>query len=176
MNFTVAISENHCTKGIISAKILERVAISSSRRSSQPRYQSQVSCGLALTSVFFTAEPPEKPWVLVKWEPKNMEQDINSSCYRHLCELIGVQGDLHHSVNSLWVCDWLVIGYSGKRQYSALGLSMDSRPKSSLILLAGLTWSSCLTSQYLFSHLYIMRMVIIKPTSGMLVSSWNELI
>ena len=48
MNFTVAISKNHSTKGIISAKILERVAISSSRRSSQPRYQSQVSCGLGI--------------------------------------------------------------------------------------------------------------------------------
>ena len=44
--------------GILQARILECVAISSSRGSSQPRDQTYVS---ALTSRFFTTEPPGKP-------------------------------------------------------------------------------------------------------------------
>ena len=44
--------------GILQARILEWVAISSSRRSSQPRDQTHISC---IAGRFFITEPPEKP-------------------------------------------------------------------------------------------------------------------
>jgi len=44
--------------GISQARLLEWVAISFSRGSSQPRDQTCVSC---IAGGFFTAEPPEKP-------------------------------------------------------------------------------------------------------------------
>ena len=45
--------------GILQARILEWVAISSSRESSQPRDQTQVSpVSPALAGIFFTTEPP----------------------------------------------------------------------------------------------------------------------
>ena len=46
--------------GIFQARILEQVAISFSRGSSWPRDGTGISCGLALASRFFTAEPPGK--------------------------------------------------------------------------------------------------------------------
>ena len=46
--------------GIFQARILEWVAIPFSRRSSQPRVRTQVSC---LAGIFFTTEPPATPLV-----------------------------------------------------------------------------------------------------------------
>ena len=46
--------------GIFQARIVERVAISFSRGSSQPRDQTHISC---ITGGFSTTEPPEKPKV-----------------------------------------------------------------------------------------------------------------
>ena len=46
------------THGISQARILEWVAISSSRGSSQPRDRTHVSC---IAGRFFTTEPPRKP-------------------------------------------------------------------------------------------------------------------
>ena len=46
---------------IFQARIMEWVAISSSKGSSQPRDQTCVSCVFCLASRFFTAEPPGKP-------------------------------------------------------------------------------------------------------------------
>ena len=48
-------------RGIPQARILEWVAISSSRGSSQPRDRTQVSSSLALAGRFFTAVPCKKP-------------------------------------------------------------------------------------------------------------------
>ena len=49
--------------GILQARILEWVAISSSRESSQPRDQTQVSpVSPALAGIFFTTEPPGTPF------------------------------------------------------------------------------------------------------------------
>jgi len=45
-------------QGILQARILEGVAMPSSRRSSQPRERTWVSC---IAGRFFTAEPPGKP-------------------------------------------------------------------------------------------------------------------
>ena len=50
--------------GILQARILEWVAISSSRGSSWPRDWTRVSCISCIIDRFFTAEPPDKPvWV-----------------------------------------------------------------------------------------------------------------
>ena len=47
--------------GILQARILEWIAMPSSRGSSQPRDQTQVSCGSCIISRFFITEPLEKP-------------------------------------------------------------------------------------------------------------------
>ena len=44
--------------GILQARILQWVAVPSSKGSSQPRNQTRLSC---IADGFFTAEPPEKP-------------------------------------------------------------------------------------------------------------------
>ena len=48
--------------GILQARIPEWVAISLSRGSSQLRDQTHISVSPALTAVFFTTEPPGKPY------------------------------------------------------------------------------------------------------------------
>ena len=47
--------------GILQARILEWVAMPSSRGSSRPRGQTRVSCGSFIADGFFTAQPPGKP-------------------------------------------------------------------------------------------------------------------
>ena len=47
-------------RGILQARILEWVAISSSKGSSQPRDWTHVSCSSWIADGFFTAEPPGK--------------------------------------------------------------------------------------------------------------------
>ena len=47
--------------GILPPRILEWVAMPSSRGPSQPRDLTCVSCGLCTVGRFFTAEPPGKP-------------------------------------------------------------------------------------------------------------------
>ena len=46
--------------GLLHARILEWVAISSSRESSQPRDWTCISCGSCIAGGFFTTEPPGK--------------------------------------------------------------------------------------------------------------------
>ena len=48
-------------QGILQARILEWVAMPSSRGSSQHRSQTRVSCGFCIAGRFFTAEPTGKP-------------------------------------------------------------------------------------------------------------------
>ena len=50
--------------GILQARILEWVAVHSSRGSSRPRDRIRASCVSCIAGRFFTAEPPEKPLVL----------------------------------------------------------------------------------------------------------------
>ena len=57
---------------ILQARILEWVAMPSSRGSSQPRDQIWVSYLSCVTSKFFTTKPLEKPvYVLINFSPKN---------------------------------------------------------------------------------------------------------
>ena len=51
---------------ILQARILEWVALPSSRGSSWPRDWTNVSCGSCIAGRFFTAEPPGKPHILLK--------------------------------------------------------------------------------------------------------------
>ena len=74
--------------GILQARILERVAMPSSRGSSWPRDQTWVSC---IAGRFFTAEPPGKPWHVYTtrykidnyWEPTTYVQ--HRELYSVLC-------------------------------------------------------------------------------------------
>ena len=52
--------------GIVPARILEWVAISSSRGSSGPKNQTHNSCGFYTGRWFFTTVPPGKPQILLK--------------------------------------------------------------------------------------------------------------
>ena len=58
MNWRLPGSSAH---GIIQARILEWVAMTSSKGSSQPKDQTSISCGSCITGRFFTTEPPRKP-------------------------------------------------------------------------------------------------------------------
>ena len=64
MSYSLRACPGSSAHGILQAIILEQVAISSSRGSSQPRDQTQVSSGSCITDRFFTSEPPEKPLVV----------------------------------------------------------------------------------------------------------------
>ena len=53
-------------QGILQARILEWVAVPSSRGSSPPRDQTYVSCGSCIAGRFFTTEPPGNPlWTVL---------------------------------------------------------------------------------------------------------------
>ena len=52
---------NSSVHGILQARILEWVAMPSSRGSSPPRNWTWISCIFCITGRFFTAEPPGKP-------------------------------------------------------------------------------------------------------------------
>ena len=63
--------------GILQARILEWVAVSSSRGSSQPRAWSSISCVSCIRrQILFTTEPPEKPilYRTVKYTKHNHSQ------------------------------------------------------------------------------------------------------
>ena len=51
--------------GIVQGRILESVAMLSSRRTYRPKDQTRVSCGFCIAGGFFTAEPLGKPWHIV---------------------------------------------------------------------------------------------------------------
>ena len=61
------------TMGILQARILEGIAMPSSRGSSQPRDQAHVSCVSCTASRFFTAELPVKPIYVL--EAYNLVED-----------------------------------------------------------------------------------------------------
>ena len=64
--------------GILQARILEWVAISSSKGSSQPRDQTHVSCGFCIARGFFIPELPGKPqWKYQSWSMSPTEIDRN---------------------------------------------------------------------------------------------------
>ena len=73
---------------ILQARILEWVAMPSSRRSSWPRDWTRVSCGSCIAGGFFTTEPPGKPclnhWTTPNWLPMfNLSFNLETS-YQYL--------------------------------------------------------------------------------------------
>ena len=69
--------------GILQARILQWVAMPSSRGSSQPRDQTRVSCIFSVSGTFFTTEPPEKPPDLVSSGANVSRVDVSfSPCYQ----------------------------------------------------------------------------------------------
>ena len=69
--------------GILQARILQCVAMPSSRGSSQPRDQTRVSCIFSVSGTFFTTEPPEKPPDLVSSGANVSRVDVSfSPCYQ----------------------------------------------------------------------------------------------
>ena len=68
--------------GILQARILEWVAISSSKGSSQPRDQTHVSCGFCIARGFFIPELPGKPqWKYQSWSMSPTEIDRNDDMW-----------------------------------------------------------------------------------------------
>ena len=65
--------------GILQARIVEWVAISFSRESSQPRDETHVSCITCITGRFFTPEPPGSPEKFHTYI--NLKEEYNESTY-----------------------------------------------------------------------------------------------
>ena len=79
--------------GILQARILEWVAMSSSRGSSWLRDQTCVSCGFCIAGRFFTSEPQGKPWLHVRkyfgYVGLNniLISSVNSKIFNITCEI-----------------------------------------------------------------------------------------
>ena len=97
--------------GISQTRILEWVAMPSSRGSSQPRDQTHISCGSCVAGGFFTPEPPERkkvgvkllshvqlfatPWMVAYQAPLSMgfsRQEYWSGCHFLLQVIFPTQG------------------------------------------------------------------------------------
>ena len=59
--------------GVLQARILKWVAISSSRGSSPPKDRTQIFCISCIAGIFFTTELPGKPCTFVKWDSNSFE-------------------------------------------------------------------------------------------------------
>ena len=82
--------------GILQARILESVAIPSSKRSSQPRDQTQVS---HIAGEFLTSEPPGKPTSLAN-SINFLKNEISEACVTQSSESLVIlinYGFLHRS-------------------------------------------------------------------------------
>ena len=79
--------------GILQARVLEWVAMSSSSGSSQARDQTCVSCGFCIAGRFFTSEPQGKPWLHVRkyfgYVGLNniLISSVNSKIFNITCEI-----------------------------------------------------------------------------------------
>ena len=72
-----AVHQAPLSMGIFQARILEWVAMPSSRGSSPPRDQTYVSCGSCIAGRFFTTEPPGNPlWTVL---------DLSKLCWARPC-------------------------------------------------------------------------------------------
>ena len=89
--------------GILQARILEWVAMPSSRRSSQPRGQTRTSCISCIAGRSFPTEPPGKPCLLACWLVNNWSEISSNTRSNKSQPLPGGSADLYWSVCSmLW--------------------------------------------------------------------------
>ena len=93
--------------GTLQAGILEWVAMSSSRPSSQPRDRTHISC---IAGGFFTTESSERPKYTMKSES---ESEVTQSCLT-LCDPMGCSppGSSVHGIFQARVLAWLAISFS----------------------------------------------------------------
>ena len=82
--------------GILQARILDWVAMSSFQVSSQPRDQTHVSCGTCIAGGFFTTEPLGKPHTSVQFS--SVTQSCLTLCNPMDCSTPGLP--VHHQVYS----------------------------------------------------------------------------
>ena len=99
--------------GILQARILEWVAMPSSRVSSQARDQTRVSCSSCVAGGFFTAEPPRKP----------LTPQISEQKYVFISD--------KKYVLSLWTHNFSAIRCprSGRRKWWSSGLAVQFKGK-----------------------------------------------
>ena len=82
--------------GIFQATVLEYVAISSSRGSSPPRDQTQVSCVSCIASRLFTSESLEKPICVYTYQFSLVAQSFPTLCDPMNCSTSGLP--VHHQL------------------------------------------------------------------------------
>ena len=94
--------------GISQARILEWVAISSSRGSSQPRDGTWVSC---VAGGFFTTEPPRSPLFLYK---ERKESEVTQSCLTlwDPMEYCSLPGSSVRGILQTRILEWVAIPFS----------------------------------------------------------------
>ena len=89
--------------GILQGRILEWVAMPSSRRSSQPRGQTRISCISCIAGRSFPTEPPGKPCLIACWSVNNWSEISSNTRSNKSQPLPGGSADLYWSVCSmLW--------------------------------------------------------------------------
>ena len=88
--------------GILQARILEWVAMPSSRGSSRPRDWTCVSCGSCIAGGFFTTEPPEKP------ERFGVKDQVTQLC-TSLCDPMDYTG---HGILQARILEWVAFSFS----------------------------------------------------------------
>ena len=97
--------------GILQARILEWVAMPSSRRSSQPGGRTRFSCISCIAGRSFPTEPPGKPCLLACWSVNNWSEISSNPRSNKSQPLPGGSAGLYWSVCSmLWQS--LPLGFS----------------------------------------------------------------
>ena len=109
--------------GLLQARILEWVAISSSRGSSWPWDRTHVSCGSCIAGVFFTAEPKSQLSFQSQRSamPKNVQTTIQLCSFHMLVRLCSKSFKLGFS--SMWIKNF---------QMYKLGLEQAEEPEIKL--------------------------------------------
>ena len=87
--------------GVFQARILEWVAVSSSRESSQPRDQTCISYISALAGGFFTTVPPTKPFL-------TLDQESTFFFFFARNSFIVVRDSILKQQARHWGCSWLL--------------------------------------------------------------------
>ena len=88
--------------GILQARTLEWIALSSSRGSFLPRDRTQVSCSSSIAGGFFTAEPP---WRWPQIAPGKNSTKVQALVWIHCKNLVRAWLYFYESLTLNWDCD-----------------------------------------------------------------------